>query len=100
MSVTNAILQKNPDLSFGNKSLLDNELTNMDDLIVRTFWDNTNGDRFIKELVQIIASFDWRTADNFSDENQRLLRLGFRGSSGYVLFKEYLLKHIQSRTAR
>jgi len=51
--------------------------------------------KFLHELSEAIAEFDWRSAEapNLSD-NQRLVKRAFRGSGGYVALREQLLSHI------
>lgn len=52
----------------------------------------------IQEIIafgSMIAGFDWRSADapNLNDE-ERLLKRAFRGSSGYVALREQLYRHL------
>jgi len=53
----------------------------------------------LRELItgfaQAIAEFDWRSADAPGlDEQSRLVKRAFRGSSGYVALREQLFSHL------
>ncbi|WP_273726086.1 DGQHR domain-containing protein [Brucella gallinifaecis] len=49
----------------------------------------------IKDFASGIASFDWRSADAPSlNDEQRMLKRAFRGSSGYVALREQLFRHL------
>jgi DGQHR domain-containing protein len=51
--------------------------------------------KFIKEASQILAEFDWRTANAPQlSEKDRQAKLVFRGSGGYSEFRRQLLKHL------
>lgn len=49
----------------------------------------------VREFGSAIAGFDWRSADapGLNDE-QRMLKRAFRGSSGYVALREQLFRHL------
>jgi DGQHR domain-containing protein len=50
---------------------------------------------FLRQLAAALSSFDWRasSAPGLSDD-QRALKLAFRGSGGYVEFRRQLLGHL------
>jgi DGQHR domain-containing protein len=50
---------------------------------------------FIKEIATILAEFDWRTAsaENLTDD-EKTMKLVFRGSGGYRELRRQLLKHL------
>ena len=50
---------------------------------------------FISELIEDMAEFDWRTASSPGlDEEERTMKLTFRGSSGYREIRRRLLLHL------
>ncbi|MFG1214951.1 DGQHR domain-containing protein [Xanthobacter flavus] len=57
--------------------------------------DGTELKRLISSFAQAIAQFDWRSADapGVNDE-LRLVKRAFRGSSGYVALREQLFSHL------
>lgn len=49
----------------------------------------------IDDVAARLASFDWRSADAPGlDENTRLIKRAFRGSSGYVALRQQLFAHL------
>ena len=55
---------------------------------------------FIRELMEDLAEFDWRTASASGlSENDRTMRLTFRGSGGYREIRRRLLIHIAGGTS-
>lgn len=51
--------------------------------------------RLISGFAEAIAEFDWRSADAPGlDEQSRLMKRAFRGSSGYVALREQLFLHL------
>lgn len=49
----------------------------------------------IVKFAEAISGFDWRSADAHGlDEQQRLLKRAFRGSSGYVALRSQLFSHL------
>ena len=50
---------------------------------------------FLEELIQDLAQFDWRTSSTPGlSENERTMKLTFRGSGGYREIRRRLLMHI------
>jgi hypothetical protein len=57
-------------------------------------------DLLIKQFATCIASFDWRSADAPGlDDQMRLLKRAFRGSSGYVALRQQLYEHLMRAPA-
>ena len=54
----------------------------------------------IAELMAVLATFDWRTSSipGLSDQ-ERTIKLGFRGSSGYRELRRRLLLHVSNGTS-
>ncbi len=49
----------------------------------------------IRDFGSAIAGFDWRSADAPElNDDQRMLKRAFRGSSGYVALREQLFRHL------
>jgi len=95
MSVTNSIFKMNKAISFWNISLNDWDLSDLSEEQIKRFWDDTDGGKMVHELTSILSKFNWWIADTFTAEEDKNIRLAFRGSSGYVLFRKYLLRHIR-----
>jgi hypothetical protein len=66
---------------------------------IKSLQDNKLIMGFINKLATGLTKYDWRTANN-SDltENERTLKLAFRGSGGYKELRRQLLKLLSSET--
>jgi len=54
-----------------------------------------DGARFIEDIADGLASYDWRTSSTPGlDNDERMRQAVFRGSSGYKEMRMQLLKHL------
>ena len=54
---------------------------------------------FVNQLTHGLADFDWRTSSTPGlDENERVLKLALRGSSGYRELRKQLLSHLLQKS--
>jgi DGQHR domain-containing protein len=93
LNVTNDLLFVNRDKLKLQDWVLDSELNTADavtDLKKRRLLAN-----FVSDLAKELAQFDWRSSGAKGlSENDLLLKLSYRGGSGYKQFRRQLLKHL------
>lgn len=64
---------------------------------VRVLRKRTKITRYLKQLAECLATYDWRSSDAPElDDEQRLIKAAFRGSGGYKELRHHVLKHIVS----
>jgi hypothetical protein len=63
---------------------------------IRSF-GKTNGAKFVAEIAQGLATYDWRTSSTPGlQADERLRQSVFRGSSGYKEMRRQLLAHLMA----
>ncbi|WPY95630.1 DGQHR domain-containing protein [Limimaricola variabilis] len=97
-----SLAQVSPELFDIESRVVPGTATSTDD--VRAAIEEIKNSSIHAEIVRLataIASFDWRSTDapGLSDDQRRLKR-GFRGSSGYVALREELLRHLSAGTGQ
>lgn len=64
-------------------------------------FSNTDGAKFILEIAEKLASYDWRTSSTPTlTDDERMRQAVFRGSSGYKEMRIKLLKHLSNNNGR
>jgi len=90
------IAQLNPDLfEFETRIVAGAATTPEDVTIALEELQKSELSKQIADFGLAMAGFDWRSADAPGlDDDQRMLKRAFRGSSGYVALREQLFRHL------
>ena len=55
--------------------------------------------RFLKKITESLAKYDWRSSQAPSlTADEKILKAGFRGGSGYKALREHVLRHLAAGT--
>jgi hypothetical protein len=90
------LAQLRPELFELNSRVVAGVATNPEDVTTAIAeLDSSELHQLIAGFARAIAAFDWRSADAPSlDDQLRLMKRAFRGSSGYVALREQLFSHL------
>ena len=54
---------------------------------------------FLRKITESLATYDWRSSQAPGlTEDARILKAGFRGSGGYRVLREHVLRHVAAET--